>query len=173
MVNVEGLAACRNGAAGVFGDGNGARADVVVDLDVLIVFEGELDGEVDLDGVVMNAALFSLTAFDAVKLILLVHLGAGKAVVVNLGVLHPDGEDASSGDSAFYSGLASSFPAPAGVDKFAVVDFETSRGLQPNAGPEDVFNLEIVQVKVLAGPSVDGTVDLGPGEGEIGDGDVG
>lgn len=55
MVDVEGFSAFRNGPTGVFRNGEGAVADVVIDFVVLVVFEGKFHGEIDLDSVVVKA----------------------------------------------------------------------------------------------------------------------
>ena len=60
VVEVEGLPALGDRAARVLGDRDRPLEDIVVDLHILVVFEGELDGEVHLDRVVVDPASFSL-----------------------------------------------------------------------------------------------------------------
>ena len=99
VMDVEGGAACRDGAAAVFGDGDGAVADVVIDFNVFVVFKSKLDGEVGFDGVVMNVYPLGLAPLDSVIVKVGFGFGVEEAVVANLAILEPEGEDATAGDT--------------------------------------------------------------------------
>ena len=66
VVDVKGGTTFRDRSTTVFWDGDRAMANVVIDLDVFIILEGELDGEVGLDGIVMNVNALRLASFDTV-----------------------------------------------------------------------------------------------------------
>ena len=171
VVDVEGLPAFGHWAAGVLGDGESAVADVVIDLVILVVFEGKFHREVDLDGVVVKAGAFRLANLDAIKFVFLVHLDSPKMIVRNFAVLHPDGKDGSSGDPAFDSGDAPAFPAASGIDEFAIVNMDFLHGKGSDSAPEDVLDADMVNVEIGVSKTIDCSVKLRTGQSEIGDGD--
>ena len=160
VVDVEGAAALRDRPAGVLRDRDRAVADVVVDLHVLVVLEGEFDREVHLDRVVVDPAALPLAHLDPVELVLLVHLGAQEAVVGDLAVLHPDREDRAAGDAALDAGDAAALPAAAGVDELAVVDLRALHREGADAGPQDVLHAHMVEVQVRVAEAEDRAVEL-------------
>lgn len=171
VVDVEGFPAFGHWAAGVLGDGESAVADVMIDLVVLVVFEGKFHREVDLDGVVVKAGPFGLADLDAVKFVFLVHLGSPEAIVRNFGVLHPDGKDRASGDPAFDSGNAPAFPAATGIDEFAIVNTDFLHGEGSDSAPEDVLDADMVNMEIGVSKTINCSVKLRTGQSEIGNSD--
>ena len=127
VVNVEGSAAFWRRTSGVLRYRNGAITDVVVDLDVLVVLKRQFDGEVHLDGVVMNPRASELPPLDAVVPPRLAALRADETVVGDLRIHRPGPEDRSPGDAAIVAAHPAPFPTPAGIDELAV---EYPGGLQ-------------------------------------------
>ena len=65
----------------MFRDRNGSGTNIVINLIVFIIFEGELHRKIHLNGIVMHVAFFTLTHFNAIKFILFVHLSSREAIM--------------------------------------------------------------------------------------------
>ena len=149
--------------------GDGSVANVMVDLDVLVIFEGHFNRKVDKDCVVVNATSFSLSDFDAIKLISSFLLSSPESIVVNLRVFHPDGEDRAAGDSSFVARDATTLPTTARIDKFTIMDF--GRHCEgANATPLCVSNSNVVNMQVDVRKPVDGAMELGAPQLKVGQG---
>lgn len=89
----------------MLGKGDCPLADVVADLNVFIIIEGELDCEVGLDGIVVNLEPLALAGFNAVEVLIGCGLCAEKAVIGDFAILHPDDEDGPSCNAAVSPGF--------------------------------------------------------------------
>lgn len=75
MVNVKSVSSVWYVATCVARNGNNASQVIVVNLYVVIIFERQLDGKIDFNGIVVNAAISHLPAlntkmgFDGVRAI--------------------------------------------------------------------------------------------------------
>jgi hypothetical protein len=96
---------------------------------------------------------------------------AAEAVVVDLAIGHPDGEDAAAGDAPLEAGLAF-LPAAAGIEEFAIVDVRLLHAEGAQAAPHCFLDTHVVEVQVGVVPTEDGTVQLRAVQREAGDGRV-
>ena len=71
-------------------------ADVVVDLNIFVVFERQFYGEIHLDRVVVDSAVLKLPALDAVVPIPLAELRTGESIIVDLSIPCPDAKDCAT-----------------------------------------------------------------------------
>ena len=108
-------------------------AYVVIYLHVFVVFEGEFDGEVDVDGVVMNAAINELPALDPVVAVFLAFLSSGKAVIEDLGVAGPYSKDRTAGNASIFARNTTTFPTSSSIYEFAVMDLGVSHCMRPDS----------------------------------------
>ena len=133
-------------------------AYVVINLHVFVVFKGEFDGEVDVDGIVMNAAINELSAFDPVVAVFLAFLSPGKAVIEDLGVAGPYSKDRTAGNASIFAGNATAFPTSSSIDKFTVMNLGLFHRMRPNSRSEEVLHFDVVDVQVYVPKTVNGSV---------------